>query len=514
MSSYTLHNGDEGLAGLPYVAPTVLQNAAADGKYDTYQNPLNSRYCSPEMKFIFSPRNRFTTWRKLWLFLAESEKALGLDISDEAVAQMKANLVIKDEEFDVAAVEEKRRRHDVMAHVHTFGLAAPKAAGVLHWGATSCYVTDNADLIFLRDALDVLLPKLAAVIQRLSAFALQYKDLPCLGYTHGQAAQLVTVGKRATIWIADLLDDLHNLEHARARLVGKFRGVKGTTGTQASFLAIFKGDHAKVRELDRLVTEAAGFAGASRTTTQTYSRKIDVDVIHALASFGCTAERIGGDIRHLAMFKELEEPFEKDQIGSSAMAYKRNPMRSERMCSLGRTLANMSGAAEQTYKSQWLERSLDDSAIRRITLPESFLCADACLILLNNISSGLVVNPAVIKQRIDLELPFMATENVIMAMVERGYSRQDTHEEIRVLSHQAGAVVKQQGKPNDLIERIRNTPFFDPVLGDLEALIEPKTFVGRCPEIVEEVVEFDVQPALERYREVLGKMGDVGELKV
>lgn len=407
---------------------SVLQH---ETKFDTYQNPLNSRYCSSEMKYIFSPRNRFSTWRDLWVYLAESERELGLDISAEAIEQLKDHAHIEDHEFEIAAVEEKRRRHDVMAHVHTYGLAAPAAAGIIHWGATSCYVTDNADLIFLRDALDLLLPKLAAVIQRLSNFAMQYRDLPCLGYTHGQAAQLVTVGKRATIWMADLLMDLRNLEVARDNLLSLYRGAKGTTGTQASFLAIFKGDHEKVKKLDALVTEKAGFKAATRSTTQTYSRKIDVDVLHALSSFGCTCERIGGDIRHLAMFKELEEPFEADQIGSSAMAYKRNPMRSERLCSLGMKLSTFSADAEQTYKSQWLERSLNDSAIRRITLPESFLCADACLILLNNISSGLVVNKAVIKQRIDLELPFMATENVIMALVDKGVSRQDAHEEIR-----------------------------------------------------------------------------------
>jgi len=336
-----------------------------------------------EMKYIFSPRNRFGTWRQLWVSLAESERELGLDISAEAIEQLKKHVMIQDHEFETAATEEKRRRHDVMAHVHTYGLAAPAAAGIIHWGATSCYVTDNADLIFLRDAIDVILPKLASVIQKLSNFAQKYKTMPCLGYTHGQAAQLVTVGKRATIWIADLLMDLRNLERARDDLLKEFRGVKGTTGTQASFLAIFKGDHDKVKKLDELVTMKAGFLAASRTTTQTYSRKIDVDIIHALSSFGCTCERIGGDIRHLAMFKELEEPFEPDQIGSSAMAYKRNPMRSERLCSLGRKLCTFSADAEQTYKSQWLERSLDDSAIRRITIPESFLCADACLILVS-----------------------------------------------------------------------------------------------------------------------------------
>ncbi|TKA41812.1 hypothetical protein B0A54_08238 [Friedmanniomyces endolithicus] len=412
------------------------------------------------MKYIFSPRNRFGTWRKLWIYLAESERELGLEgITEDGLKQMMEHAQIQDHEFEIAAVEEKRRH--------------------------------NADQIFLRDALDLLLPKLAAVIQRLSHFAQEYRSVPCLGYTHGQAAQLVTVGKRATIWIEDLLDDLHNLEHARERLLGKFRGAKGTTGTQASFLAIFQGDHAKVKKLDELVTKKAGFTAAARSTTQTYSRKIDVDIVHALSSFGCTAERIGGDIRHLAMFKELEEPFEQDQIGSSAMAYKRNPMRSERLCSLGRVLANFSADAEQTYKSQWLERSLDDSAIRRIVLPESFLCADACLIL-----------------RIDLELPFMATENIIMAMVNKGHSRQEAHEHIRVLSHQAGAVVKQEGKPNDLIERIRETSFFEPILDRLEVLMDPATFFGRSPEIVDEVLEYDVKPALQKYESAIGRIGD------
>ncbi|KAK3676849.1 adenylosuccinase ade13 [Recurvomyces mirabilis] len=461
------------------------------------------------MKYIFSPRNRFSTWRELWIWLAESERELGLEgITPTAIEQMRDHVRIQDHEFELAAVEEKRRRHDVMAHVHTYGQIAPAAAGIIHWGATSCYVTDNADQIFLRDALDLLLPKLAAVIQRLSNFALEYRDEPALGYTHGQAAQMVTVGKRATIWIEDLLDDLHNLEHARDRLVAKFRGAKGTTGTQASFLAIFNGDHEKVKKLDELVTQKAGFTASVRSTTQTYSRKIDVDVVHALSSFGCTAERIGGDIRHLAMLKEMEEPFEQDQIGSSAMAYKRNPMRSERLCSLGRTLANFSANVEQTYKSQWLERSLDDSAIRRIVLPESFLCADACMILLNNISSGLVVNRAMIQKNYHVDLPFMATENFIMAMVNKGHSRQDAHEHIRVMSQEAAKVVKQEGKPNDLIERIKNNKFFDPILDQLEDLMRPSTFIGRSPEIVKEVVEFDVAPALKKYESAIGNIRD------
>jgi len=426
-------------------------------------------------------------------------------------------------------------------------------ADLVYFPTTSCLVVGQADIvlqIFLRDALNLILPKLAGVVQRLSKFAIAYRDLPCLGYTHGQPAQLVTVGKRASLWITDLLDDLHNLEYVRERLLSKFRGVKGATGTQASFLEIFKGDHDKVKSLDKLVTEAAGFHAAEISTSQTYSRKIDTDVVHALSSFGSTCERTGGDIRHLAMFKELEEPFEADQIGSSAMAYKRNPMRSERLCSLGRKLRNFSADAEQTYASQWLERSLDDSAIRRIVLPESFLCADACLILLNNVSSGMVVNKAVIQHRIDQELPFMATENVIMAMGE--LVRQSNHylcvaifvanfigraiqgkkctrrsgmpetqrssyfdvtNFLSVLSHQAGAVVKQEGKPNDLLDRIRATKYFQPIIPELQALIDPAAFTGRSAQIVQELVETKVAAALEKYAGVLASVKDA-ELNV
>ncbi|KAF2716393.1 Adenylosuccinate lyase [Polychaeton citri CBS 116435] len=466
------------------------------------------------MQYIFSPRNRFSTWRQLWVWLAEAEAELGIEgITPQALEQLREHVVIEDEEFGAAAVEEKRRRHDVMAHVHTYGMAAPAAAGIIHFGATSCYVTDNADLIFVRDGLNNLLPKLASCIQRLSAFAMEQKDHPCLGYTHGQPAQLVTVGKRASLWITDLLMDLRNLERVRDDVLNYFRGVKGTTGTQGSFLTIFKGDHDKVQQLDDLVTKKAGFKEAEISTAQTYSRKIDVDVIHVLSSLGATCERIGGDIRHLAMFKELEEPFEKDQIGSSAMAYKRNPMRSERMCSLGRALQEFSGSVERTYAQQWLERSLDDSAIRRLTLPQSYLCADACLQLLSNISFGLVVYPAVIKKRIDAELPFMATENFIMAIVDKGYSRQDAHEEIRVLSHQAAALVKQEGKDNDLIERIKVSEFFKPILPELDRLMDPSTFIGRSPQIVERLVEKKVKPALEKYQAELKEMG-VAELNV
>ncbi|KAI9800916.1 MAG: adenylosuccinase ade13 [Piccolia ochrophora] len=481
--------------------------------FDSYQSPLSTRYASKEMSALFSPRRRFSTWRLLWLYLAEAQHALGLHIPEDALTQMREHLTLTDEEFSIAEAEEKKRRHDVMAHVHTFGLAAPAAAGIIHWGATSCYCTDNADLIFLRDGLDLLLPKLAVVIERLASFANEYKALPCLGYTHGQPAQLTTVGKRACLWVQDLLMDLRNLERAREDI--RFRGVKGTTGTQASFLAIFEGDHGKVEELDRLVTEKAGFKSAWTITSQTYTRKLDFDIGNAMASFGTTCQRVGGDIRHLAMIKEIEEPFEKDQIGSSAMAYKRNPMRSERICSLGRHLANLSKDAGDTYAAQWFERTLDDSAIRRISLPEMYLTADILISTLNNVVSGLVVYPAVIQRRISQELPFMATENIIMRLVALGGSRQDAHEHIRVLSHQAGDVVKKDGRDNDLIERIRANEFFDPVLGELDQLLDPTVFVGRAPQQVEAflVEGGEVSTALKPYHEALRNSGTV-ELSV
>ncbi|MCJ1402465.1 adenylosuccinase ade13 [Xylographa trunciseda] len=497
--------------------------------HDIYQTPFNSRYCSSEMKKLFSPRTRFSTWRMLWLWLAEAEFELGLEcITAEAIAQMKAHLDIRDEEFAIAEAQEKRLRHDVMAHIHTYALAAPKAEPIIHLGATSCFVTDNADLILLRDGLELLLPKLATVIQNLSDFALRNKDLPCLGYTHGQPAQLVTVGKRTCLWIQDLLMDLRNIERAHDDL--RFRGVKGTTGTQASYLALFAGDHEKVKDLDRLVTKKAKFDSihpAHQITGQTYSRKIDLDVLTALGSFGATCQRIGGDVRHLAMMKEMEEPFEADQIGSSAMAYKRNPMRSERLCSLGRYLTNVPKNAAETYAGQWFERTLDDSAIRRVTIPEGFLCADACLIILSNICSGFVLYPAVISRRIQEQLPFMATENLIMALSAKGVSRQESHAEIRRLSMLAKEEAANTGGPNDLLDRIRDTEFFQPIMGELEQLLDPKTFIGRAPEQVVEFIKGDfglldkeqqdklpamehleirkgeVEQALERYPEVL-----------
>ena len=424
---------------------------------------------------------------------------------------MRAHLTLDEHQMQLAAEEEKRRRHDVMAHVHVFGTVAPAAAPFIHLGATSCYVTDNADLIFLRRGLDLLLPKLALVIQRLADFAHRYRDLPTLGFTHMQPAQLTTVGKRATLWIQELLWDLRNMTRARDDL--GFRGVKGTTGTQASFLQLFDGDHDKVEALDDRVTSLFNFPYAMPVTGQTYSRKIDIDVLSTLASFSASALKMATDIRLLCHLKEVEEPFEKDQIGSSAMAYKRNPMRSERVCALARWLGNSLNNARETAGGQWMERTLDDSANRRLSLPESFLTADVILTVLQNISEGLVVYPAIIKRHIDAELPFMATENIIMAMVRAGGDRQECHEHIRVLSHQAGRVVKEEGGENDLIERIRNEPYFAPIVPRLAELLDPSSFIGRAPQQVDSFLSKWVQPALAPYAEAL-KSSSRAELSV
>ncbi|KAJ3008495.1 hypothetical protein HKX48_008495 [Thoreauomyces humboldtii] len=477
--------------------------------HSRYQSPLTSRYASPEMAHNFSDEKKFGTWRALWVILAKAENELGLDVSAEAIADMEAHISPID--YALAAEEEKKRRHDVMAHVHTFGLAAPKAAGIIHLGATSCYVTDNSELIMMRDGLDILLGKLAKVASTLAVFADEHKALPTLGFTHFQPAQLTTVGKRACLWLQELLMDLRNVSRAREDL--RFRGVKGTTGTQASFLALFDGDHSKVEELDELVTKKAGFAENYSVTGQTYTRKVDLDVLNALASFGATAHKIATDIRLLAHLKEIEEPFEKDQIGSSAMAYKRNPMRSERVCSLARHLMVLVGNAQQTAATQWLERTLDDSANRRISIPEAFLTADILTSLLQNIFSGMVVYKSVIARRISQELPFMATENIIMAMVKDGGDRQACHEHIRVLSHQAAAQVKEHGLENDLIDRIRKEPYFAPIIPRLEVLLDPSTFVGRAPQQVDRFLSNDVKRALEPFQQRLKDAKDV-ELNV
>uniref|UniRef100_A0A673MS94 Adenylosuccinate lyase n=1 Tax=Sinocyclocheilus rhinocerous TaxID=307959 RepID=A0A673MS94_9TELE len=445
-----------------------------------YRSPLVSRYASKEMAYNFSDRKKFTTWRRLWLYLAKAEKELGLSITDAQVSEMESHL--EDIDFVMAAEEERKLRHDVMAHVHTFAHCCPTAAPIIHLGATSCYVGDNTDLIMLRDGFDILLPKLARVIDRLANFAEKYADLPTLGFTHYQPAQLTTVGKRACLWLQDLVMDMRNLQRAREDL--RFRGVKGTTGTQASFLQLFQGDHEKVEELDRKVTEMAGF----KKYTLLY-------FLHSLfTKFICT------DIRLLANLKEIEEPFEKEQIGSSAMPYKRNPMRAERCCSLARHLMALVSDPLQTAAVQWLERTLDDSANRRISLPESFLTADIILSTLQNITEGLVVYPKVIERHIRHELPFMATENIIMAMVKAGGNRQDCHEKIRVLSQQAAAVVKQEGGDNDLLARVQADPYFTPILGQLDSILDPKTFIGRAPQQVTRFLSEEVRPVLEPYK--------------
>lgn len=467
-------------------------------EFEDYRSPFSTRFSSKEMRFNFSEQNKFSTWRRLWILLAKAEMELGLQITREQIDEMEAN--VNNIDFTAAAKEEKATRHDVMAHVHVFGEQCPKAAPIIHLGATSCYVGDNTDLLILRSGFDILLPKLAGVIKRLASFADEYKSLPTLAYTHLQPAQLTTVGKRATLWIHDLLMDERAIKRARNDL--KFRGVKGTTGTQASFLQLFDGNDEKVKMLDSLVTKMAGFENYYSVTGQTYSRKVDVECLNALASLGATVNKICSDIRILASNKELEEPFEKTQIGSSAMPYKRNPMRSERCCGIARHLMTIVGNALQTAANQWMERTLDDSANRRISLSEAFLAADAVLMTLQNITEGLVVYPKVIARRIAQELPFMASENIIMAMVKAGGDRQICHEKIRVLSHEAGAQVKQHGLDNDLIERIRNDIYFKPILDQLDTLLDPSTFVGRSPQQVTEFLHDEVYPILDNYKNI------------
>ncbi|KAI0120569.1 adenylosuccinate lyase [Hypoxylon sp. NC0597] len=474
--------------------------------YDYYKTPLDSRYSSEEMKKLFSQRSRHSTWRQLWLWLAEAEKELGLEsITDEALEQMRAHLTVTDDDFQIAIEEERRRRHDVMGHVHAYGVVAPAAAGIIHAGATSCFVTDNTELILMRNAMDLILPKLAKVISNLSNFAQQWRDEPTLGYTHYQPAQMITVGKRAAQWIQELVMDLEDIEHVRKEL--QFRGGQGTTGTQASFLELFKGDEAKVDELNVLLCKKAGFPGCYPISTQTYTRKVDLRIANAIAGLGATTQRITSDIRHLANLKELEEPFEKDQIGSSAMAYKRNPMRSERICSLGRKLASLPVNFSNTFSAQWLERSLDDSAIRRIDIPEMFLLADAILIGLDNVTNGLVVYPKRIDARNRQELPFMITEAILMKMVSKGGSRQEAHEKVRVLSHEASHVVKHEGGNNDLVERIKKDEYFKEIWDDIDAMLDPKLYTGRSATIVDRYCGKGgvVEKKLEPYREYISK---------
>ena len=462
-------------------------------KSDMYSNPLISRYASKKMGSLFGSQKKFETWRKLWLALAEAEKQLGMAISDQQLDEMRENLSIID--FDAAGQYEKKLRHDVMAHVHTFGDACPNAAPIIHLGATSCYVTDNTDLILFREALQLIANQLAVSIFRMAQFAEQHKSLSCLGFTHLQPAQPTTIGKRACLWIQDLVDDLHSLEFRLGNL--KARGTKGTTGTQASFLKLFDGDQEKVKQLDKLVSEKMGFSDSYAVTGQTYPRKIDVHILDVLSAIAQSCHKIATDIRILANRKELEEPFEKHQIGSSAMAYKRNPMRSERICSLARFVISLQSSPANTLATQWLERTLDDSANRRLVLPQAFLAIDAILILMSNVADGMVVYPRMIEKHLMSELPFMASENIMMAAVEAGGNRQDLHEKIRQYSQQAGANVKQEGKDNNLLELLQADPDFEGL--DFGKLMDPKAFVGRSVVQVEEFLSQHVDPLRDRY---------------
>ena len=463
---------------------------------DTYQSPLNSRYASKEMQYIFSPDKKFKTWRRLWIALAESEKELGLDITDEQIAELKANM--DNINYDVAAREEKIRRHDVMAHVHAYGEQCPNAKGIIHLGATSCYVGDNTDVIIMREALTLIRKRLVVCMDLLAKFAEENKALPTLGFTHFQPAQLVTVGKRATLWLQDLMFDLEEVEQVLASL--KLLGCKGTTGTQASFLDLFNGDHEKCVMLDKKIADKMGFETSYYVSGQTYSRKVDARVLNALSSIAQSAHKFSNDIRLLQHLKEIEEPFEKTQIGSSAMAYKRNPMRSERIASLSRyVIADVLNPA-MTAAEQWFERTLDDSANKRISVPEAFLAVDAVLGIYANVVDGLVVYPNMINKHIMDELPFMATENIMMEAVKKGGDRQELHEKIRVYSMEAGSVVKNEGKPNDLLSRIVKDPAFGLKEEDLAKMLDPKLYIGRCPEQVDTFLNEAIKPILEAHK--------------
>ena len=460
--------------------------------HDIYQNPLNTRYASKEMSGIWSAQKKHSTWRQLWIALAESQQELGLHITNEQLNEMRST--VNDIDFDVAAKYERELRHDVMAHVHAWGDQCPKARKDIHLGATSCFVTDNSELIQIRESLLLTRRRLVQVIDQLAQFAVEYRDLPCLGFTHMQPAQPTTVGKRATLWCWDLLLDLEEVEHRLETL--RFRGVKGTTGTQATFLSLFDGDHTQVEKLDQLVTEKMQFTCRQAVTGQTYSRKVDSQVLQTLNGVGQSCHKAGSDIRLLQHRKEVEEPFGKKQIGSSAMAYKRNPMRSERMCSLARFAMSLQAGADATMATQWMERTLDDSAIRRLTLPQGFLAIDACLILYRNITDGLVVYPNVISRQLNSELPFMATEAILMAGVQAGGDRQTLHEQIRVHSQEAADAVKQQGKSNDLISRLKTDDSFAAV--DLEGTLDASLYIGRAPEQVDAFVADQVEPIRKR----------------
>ena len=480
-----------------------------DNKYSTYSNPLTERYCSKDMSYIFSPQFKFATWRKLWIALAEGEKELGINITDEQIEELKAH--VNDINFDDAKRIEREVRHDVMSHVQAYGLQCPKAKGIIHLGATSAYVGDNTDVIQMNEALKLIRIKLVNLINNLKQFALKNKDIATLGFTHFQAAQLTTVGKRATLWAQDLIIDLEDLNYRLENM--KLRGVKGTTGTQASFVALFEGDNAKIKQLDKIVCNKMGFESSYAVSGQTYTRKLDSQVLNVLAGIAQSMHKMTNDIRLLQHLKELEEPFEKKQIGSSAMAYKRNPMRSERISSLSKFIIAESISPAMVEATQWLERSLDDSANKRLSIPQAFMAADAILEIGINVTDGLVVYESMINKHINEELPFMATENILMEAVKRGGDRQELHEEIRELSMKAAYRVKHEGLNNNLIDLILESDKFNMLKREeISDILDPMKFVGRAPEQVVEFVEEYLDPAIEPFKEYLGNV-DV-DLKV
>ncbi|NLG37031.1 MAG: adenylosuccinate lyase [Clostridiales bacterium] len=472
---------------------------------DIYQNPLIMRYAGKEMAYCFSDYEKIRTWRRLWVALAEAEMELGLPITPEQVAQLKAHC--DDINFDEAEAREREVRHDVMAHIYAYGLQCPLARPIIHLGATSCYVGDNADLIAMRNALGILRAKLVNVLALLSDFALRYRSLPTLGFTHFQPAQLTTVGKRASLWLQEFWMDYEKLEYVAGRI--RMRGLKGTTGTQASFLALFDGDEEKVKRLERSVMEKMGFDSVFPVTGQTYPRKLDFEIVSLLSSISQSASKMANDIRMLQHMKEIEEPFEKQQIGSSAMAYKRNPMRTERICALARFVMSLESSPAMTASTQWFERTLDDSANRRLTIPQSFLATDGILNLVLNVVNGLVVYEPIIRRHIAEELPFMATEYLLMEAVKRGGDRQQLHERIRVHSMEAARRVKEMGEPNDLIDRIRKDNEFPFTGEELDALMDPRRFIGRSAGQVSEFVETEIRPILEENSALLGDRGEV-----
>ena len=473
--------------------------------YDRYQSPLSERYASREMQYIFSPEKKFRTWRKLWIALAETEKELGLPITQEQIDELKAH---KDDiNFDVAKEREKLVRHDVMSHVYAYGLQCPNAKGIIHLGATSCYVGDNTDIILMTEALKLVRKKLVNVMAELASFAEKYKDLPTLAFTHFQPAQPTTVGKRATLWLMELKLDLDDLDYVISSM--KMLGSKGTTGTQASFLELFDGDHEKCRKADQMIAEKMGFTGCFPVSGQTYSRKVDSRVLSVLAGIAQSAHKFSNDIRLLQHLKEVEEPFEKNQIGSSAMAYKRNPMRSERIASLANyVMADMMNPM-LVASTQWFERTLDDSANKRLSIPEGFLAVDGILDLYLNVVDGLVVYPKVIEKRLMSELPFMATENIMMDAVKAGGDRQELHERIRELSMEAGRNVKVEGRDNNLLELIAADPSFNLTLEELKKTMDPKKYVGRAPQQVEEFLDEVIRPVLEENKDLLGVKAEI-----